>query len=128
MISMNLGVISEVKHAEQLELEGNLEEATKLYEQVIKSKPLDEHPYTRLMIIYRKLKQPKDELRIIKFAIGVFESKYIKKSRSKKLTDLSTAIMKSSGLANSTGKLTVYPEPINKWMKRRELVEKKLKK
>jgi tetratricopeptide (TPR) repeat protein len=125
---VNLEVITEVKHAEQLEQEGNVEEAARLYEQVIRSKPLDEHPYNRLMIIYRKLKQSKDELRIIKFAISVFESKYIKKSRNKKLTDLSAAIMKSSGLANSKGKLTVYPEPINKWQKRRELVEKKLKK
>ncbi len=125
---MNLEVISEVKHVEQLEQEGSLNEAAKLYEQVIRSKPLDEHPYNRLMIIYRKLRQPKDELRVIKFAIAVFESKYIKKSRSKKLTDLSTALMKSSGLANAKGKLTVYPEPINKWMKRRELVEKKIKK
>ncbi len=125
---MNLAVISEVKHAEQLEQEGNLDEAAKLYEHVIRSKPLDEHPYKRLMIIYRKLRQPKDELRVIKFSISVFESKYIKKSRSKKLTDLSTALMKSSGLVNAKGKLTVYPEPINKWMKRRELVEKKVKK
>lgn len=125
---MNLAVISEVKHAEQLEHEGNLIEAAKLYEHVIRSKPLDEHPYNRLMVLYRKLRQPKDELRVIKLGIDVFESKYIKKSRSKKLTDLSTALMKSSGLANSKGKLTVYPEPINKWMKRRELVEKKVKK
>lgn len=125
---MNLEAVSETKHAEQLESEGKLDEAVKLYEQVIKSKPLDEHPYNRLMIIYRKLRQPKDELHIIKFAIAAFEAKYIKKSRSKKLTDLSAALMKSSGLANSKGKLVVYPEPINKWQKRKEVVEKKLKK
>lgn len=70
------------------------------------------------MIIYRKMKQPKDELRVIKAAIALFEAKYIKKSRSKKLTDLSNALMKSSGLANSKGKLVVYPEPIGKWQKR----------
>ena len=125
---MELEVISEIQHAEQLEAEDKLEEAAKVYELVIKSKPLDEHPYNRLMIIYRKLKQPKDELRVIKFAIAAFEAKYIKKSRSKKLTDLSNALMKSSGLANSKGKLMVYPEPIGKWMKRKELVEKKSKK
>jgi len=125
---MNLEVISGEKNAEQLEQEGNLTEAAKLYEQVIKTKQLEEHPYNRLMIIYRKLRLPKDELRVIKFAIAVFEAKYIKKSRSKKLTELSNALMKSSGLANSKGKLTVYPEPISKCMKRKELVEKKVKK
>jgi tetratricopeptide (TPR) repeat protein len=125
---MNLEAIAGAQHAEQLETEGKLEEAAKIYEQVIRSKPLDEHPYNRLMIIYRKLKQPKEELRVMKFAIAVFEAKYIKKSRSKKLTDLSNALMKTAGLSNSKGKLLVYPEPIGKWQKRKELLEQKLRK
>jgi DNA-binding SARP family transcriptional activator len=125
---MDLAIISETQHAEKLEAEGKLEEAAKLYEAVIRTATLDEHPYNRLMIIYRKLKQPKDEFRVIKTAIARFESKYIKRSRSKKLTDLSNALMRSSGLTNAKGKLLVYPEPIGKWMKRKELVEKKLKK
>jgi hypothetical protein len=127
MTCMSLEV-TEIKHAEQFELEGNLAEAAKLYEQVITSKPLEERPYNRLMIIYRKLKQPKDELRVIKFAISVFESKYMKRSRNKKLTDLSNALIKSTGLGNGKGEIFVYPEPIGKWHKRKELVEKKLKK
>lgn len=125
---MNVEAITDIQHAAQLESEGKPEEAARIYEQVIKSKPLDEHPYERLMIIYRKLKQPKDELRVIAFAIKVFEAKYIKRSKSKKLNDLSNAVMKSAGLANNKGKLLVYPEPIAKWQKRKEVVEKKLKK
>jgi hypothetical protein len=113
--------------ASQLEAEGRLTEAANIYERLIKTKTLDEQPYSRLMIIYRKLKQPADELRVIKFAIGVFESKYLKKSRSKKLTELSNALIKSSGLGNGKGKLFVYPEPIGKWYKRKEIVEKKIK-
>lgn len=124
---MNLDVASDVKHAGQLEKEGQLEKAAELYEEFIKSKPLDEHPYNRLMIIYRKLKQPKDELRVIKAGIAVFESKLIRRSRDKKLTALSNAMMKSAGLADKKGKTTFYPEPISKWMKRKELVEKKLR-
>jgi tetratricopeptide (TPR) repeat protein len=125
---MDLAIISETRDAEKLEAEGKLEEAAKLYEAVIRTATLDEHPYNRLMIIYRKLKQPKDELRVIKTAIASFESKYIKRSRSKKLTDLSNALMRSSGLTNAKGKLLVYPEPIGKWMKRKQLLEKKMKK
>jgi hypothetical protein len=128
MKAMNLAVIDDIRNAEQLEKEGQLEEAAKLYEAAIKSKPLDEHPYNRLMIIYRKLKKPKDELRVIKLGIAVFEVQYNKKSRNKKLTELSNKLMKSAGLVEKKGKATFYPEPINKWMKRKELLEKKMKK
>ncbi|MCE3282012.1 MAG: hypothetical protein K0Q66_749, partial [Chitinophagaceae bacterium] len=79
----------------------------------------------RLMIIYRKLKQPKDELRVINFAIAVFEARYLKKSKSKKLNELSAALMKSAGLSNNKGKILVYPEPLNKWHKRKELMERR---
>jgi hypothetical protein len=127
MTIMNPEVISETQQAGALETGGRLEEAAKIYEQVIRTRPLDEHPYNRLMIIYRKLRKPKDELRVLKSAIAVFEAKYIKKSRSKKLTDLSNALMKTSGLSDKKGKLLVYPEPIAKWQKRKELLEKRLK-
>lgn len=123
---MNLGIIEDIRNAEQLEKEGQLEEAAKLYEDAIKSKPVDEHPYNRLMIIYRKLKQLKHELRVIKFGIAVFEAQYNKKSRNKKLTELSNKLMKSSGLTDKKGIPTFHPEPINKWIKRKELVEKKI--
>jgi hypothetical protein len=128
MIYMSLEAVHTIRNAEELEEEGKPEEAAKVYEDIIRSKPLDEHPYNRLMIIYRKLKQPREELRVIQFALKVFEAKYLKKSRSRKLTDLSNALMKTAGLGNGKGKILVYPEPIGKWHKRKELVEKKLKK
>lgn len=124
---MDLAVVNDIQNAEQLEKEGQLKEASKLYEDAIKSKPLDEHPYNRLMIIYRKLKQPKDELRVIKTGIAVFEASFVRKSRNKKLAALSNAMMKTAGLADKKGKATYHPEPVNKWMKRKEVVEKKLK-
>lgn len=128
MKTMNLELVQEVKQAEELEKQGRLEEAAGLYEAAIRSKPHDELPYQRLMIIYRKLKQSKDELRVIKAGLSVFESIYHKKSRNKKLTALSNALMKSAGLSNSKGQPVYYPEPINKWRKRLELLQKKLKK
>ena len=125
---MNLAVIEDIRNAEQLEKDGQLAEAARLYEDAIKSKPLDEHPYNRLMIIYRKLKQQKDELRIIKLGIAVFEAQYNKTSKNKKLTELSNKLMKSAGLVDKKGNVTFHPEPINKWMKRKGLLEKKMKK
>ena len=128
MKTMNLEVVQEVKQAGELEKQGRLEEAAEVYEAAIRSKPHDEHPYQRLMIIYRKLKQPKDEVRVIKAGLSVFESLYLKKSRNKKLTALSNALMKSAGLSHSKGKPVYFPEPINKWRKRLELLQERMKK
>jgi hypothetical protein len=124
---MDLRVATGIEEAVQLEQDGRLEEAAKLYEDAIKPKPLEEHPYNRLMIIYRKLKRPKDELRVIKAGIAAFQSQFIRKSRNKKLTELSNAMMRSAGLSDKKGKQLYYPEPVNKWMKRKQVVEKKLK-
>lgn len=124
---MDLKVSGSLSEATALEKSGELEAAASIYEQIIKTKTLEEQPYDRLMIIYRKLKQPADELRVIKTAIAVFESIYLRKSQSRKLNSLSQSLMKSSGLANARGKLLYYPEPLNKWQKRKTVVEKKLK-
>lgn len=126
-MAMDIELVNDIQSAEQLEQEGKLEQAAKLYEAAIRKSPLDEHPYNRLMIIYRKIKRPKDELRVIKKGISVFESRLRRTSKNKKLSDLSNKMMKLAGLANSKGIPTYHPEPINRWMKRLDVVEKKLK-
>jgi hypothetical protein len=125
---MSLEMINTIKDAARLEAEGDLAGAAATYEGLINRKPSEEQPYNRLMVIYRQMKRPGDELRVIKFAITVFEAKLLKKRGSKKMTELSNAIIKSAGLGNGKGKLFVYPEPLGKWHKRMEMVEKKLKK
>jgi tetratricopeptide (TPR) repeat protein len=57
-----------------LEKQGKLEEAIRLYEQNINENFIGSHPYMRLAIIYRKRKQPLDEIRVLKKAIWVFEN------------------------------------------------------
>ena len=125
---MDLNIVNDVRNAKQLEQEGQLEEAAKMYEDAVKQKSLDEVPYNRLMIIYLKLKRPKDEMRVIKAGIAVFEASLKPKRASKKLAELSKAMMKSTGLTDKKGNLVYYPEPISRWMKRKVLVEKKLEK
>ena len=51
--------------AKQAELDQDPDRAAKLYEQALKAKPANPLPYERLMIIYRKSKKYKDELRVI---------------------------------------------------------------
>jgi hypothetical protein len=121
-----------LEKAREAETEGNLEEAAGFYEQLIKQNKVDEFPFDRLMIIYRKLKQYKEELRIINKGIKVFEDFYKKPAgrksgKQEKLTTLSNAFMKSAGLKDKKGNLVYVPEPISRWEKRKAVVEKKIK-
>lgn len=55
-----------------LEKEGMIDEAIKVYEKSIIPKLPMKHPYERLAILYRKKKDYENEIRVIKIAIEVF--------------------------------------------------------
>ena len=119
--------------ARQAEQAGHVQKAVKLYEQNIKEDYADEYAFERLMIIYRKQKEYKDELRVINRGIDLFEhnlKEHLKQTLSrhidgKKLETLSNAILKKTG---SKTQQPHFPDPIDKWMKRREIVKQKLEK
>jgi hypothetical protein len=118
--------------AKKAEYEGDLKLASTLYEQVLKKYLTDEFPYNRLMIIYRKLKQYKDELRVINKGIKNFEEAYKKRikkpfRKNSAAGKLSTAFMKSTGLIDKKGNAVYEPQPVARWKKRKLTVEKKLK-
>lgn len=120
-----------IETAREAEAAQELEHAAKLYERVIKEDLINEYAYDRLIILYRKFKQYKDELRIINAGIKAYENLYKTKSkhtRSRKVAEISNALLKSTGLADKKGNHLYDPEPIGKWKKRKEAVEKKLKK
>ncbi len=121
-------IIDKAKYAES---DNDIEQAATLYEQARKADPANQYPYDRLMIIYRKLKKYKEELRVINEGIKFFESFYKNKSqqlvgKDKKIMELSNAFMKRVGLQDNKGKNLYFPEPIAKWQKRKETVQKKL--
>jgi len=121
-----------IEEARNVEADGELQKAASIYEQAIRQHPMDEFPYTRLMIIYRKFKQPKNELRVIKKALEVYTAFYDKKLKpytsNTKVGQLSKALLKSvTGSAKKTS-YTSYPEPIPRWTLRKKAVEKKLEK
>ena len=102
--------------------------AIKEYEEAIKKNALAEKAYDRLMILYRKEKNYKKEFRIITAGIKAFESFYkSKKSRSKKIADISQKLNRSFGFTDKKGNSLYDPEPIARWKKRKEVVEKKIK-
>lgn len=115
--------------AKAFEDSGESEKAAVAYEKTIKENPLNEYAYDRLMIIYRKNKEYKKEKAVIARAIKAFEQFYkstSKISRSKKIVSLSKAFMKSTGLADSKGKLLYQKEPLARWNKRKSVVEKRV--
>jgi len=120
-----------LQQAYEAEAEEDFEQAIKLYKEEIKRHPLKDHAYDRLMIIYRKMKRYKDELQVVNKGIKAFEAYFRKKSdklssRHKKLARLSMALIKSTGLGERNHEY--FPEPLNKWRKRKEVIEKRLKK
>jgi tetratricopeptide (TPR) repeat protein len=119
-----------LQQAHEAEMEKHFDEATELYQKVIRRHPLQAHAYDRLMIIYRKLKKYKKEMQVADKGIKAFEDYFKKQSeklttKHKQLTRLSKAIIKSTGLGESNHEY--FPEPLAKWRKRRELVSKKLR-
>ncbi len=119
-----------LQQAREAEIEEHFNEATGLYQKVIKRHPLQAHAYNRLMIIYRKLKKYKDELLVVNKGIKAFEDYFKQQSeklttKHKQLTRLSKALIKSTGLGERNHEY--FPEPLNKWRKRKETLAKKLK-
>ena len=119
-----------IKQARAAEQEGEEEEAITYYERAIKQKPLLEQPYARLMVLYRKKKQYEEELKVLNKALEVFTDHYDKKKKtfqgSGKVASLSRAILKVVGGAKAAME-NRYPQPIPKWTRRKETVEKKIK-
>lgn len=117
-----------IEEAKQAERDHHPEKAVELYEAAIRQNPLETHPYTRLMILYRKSKDAEKELRVINKAIKVYKDHYDEKSgrllHSRKLEMAGKALLKSLTQAGQKPAL-LYPEPIPGWIKRKSVVEKK---
>lgn len=71
----------------QLEKNGKIDEAIKLYEANLAENFEGNHPYDRLAIIYRKRNQVDDEIRVLVKAIWVFENN-VYKERADRLPKL----------------------------------------
>jgi len=135
-----MAIVKNIKKNEPLKLIPWLEEAgemekqdkegaVKEYKKIVTVYPLNEKVYDRLMILYRQLKMPGDELLWINKPIRIFEEKF-KTPASKtsaKVASLSKSLIRSMGLADKKGKSYYLPQPIARWTKRKELLEKKQK-
>jgi hypothetical protein len=116
--------------ARQAESDGDPELAAGIYNEVLKKEKLNEQAFDRLMIIYRKLKDPGQEMNIIEKGIETFESKNadVKIPGNKKILQLSTTLGKATGLFDKKGKSMYDPEPIARWKKRLLLLKGRIRK
>jgi hypothetical protein len=116
------------------EADGDTKRAVELYENSIKKGIADPFPFDRLLVIYRKQKRYKEELRVILRGIEVFneqleehQKQLLKRTKNANvLKRLSKAFGKSSGLADKKGNLQYLPGPLSKWLRRKKLVEEKI--
>src|SRR5689334_14964838 len=97
-----------IDKAKDAEANDNIEQAATLYEQARKADPSNEYPYERLMVIYRKLKKYKEELRIINEGLKFFETYHENKAeklfgKDRRIKQLSNALMKKVGLQDKKG-------------------------
>jgi hypothetical protein len=101
------------------------EEAVKEYKKIAAVYPLNEKVYD----LYRQLKMPKEELLWIHKAIRTFEEKFKTTTvkPSAKIASISKSLIRSMGLADKKGKSNYLPQPIARWTRRKELLEKKQK-
>lgn len=103
-------------------------EARKIYREILKIDPLQTRAYDRLMILYRKEKDYKRELSLINSGIKSFEKFYKEQlgKPSKKISDISNQLNKAFQLIDKKGNSLYAPEPIDRWQKRKGVVEKKM--
>jgi len=104
--------------------------AIETYKQIVEKDPLQTRAYDRLMILYRKEKDYKKELSIINSGIKTFEKFYKDQlgKPSKKISEISKQLNKAFHLIDKKGNSLYAPEPIDRWQKRKEVVEKKMEK
>ena len=112
-----------------LEKESDLPGASKAYEAVIRYNIRNEFAYQRLMILYRKQKDTQKELRVLTKGIKAFSEFYQSQRKTvagPKVARISKAISRAIGLLDEKGRPLYAPEPISRWMKRKDLLEKRI--
>jgi hypothetical protein len=120
-----------LQQAEAAQKEDELEFAEELYKKQIDEKVFNAATYTRLMIVYRKQKKYKEELDLINKGLQHFKDYEMQKAKSKNtnaaIKKLSKGLNMSLGLVDKKGNLIYEPEPVTRWKKRKQTVEKKIK-
>ena len=116
------------EHAFLLEKEGELEKSAQVYDKLLKKTPSDLSILSRLMIIFRKLKNYRKEISYINQAIKIHEEKYARlKSKDVKVVALSKKLNILLGHTDKRGKNLLSIPEVVKLKKRKEVASKRMK-
>lgn len=131
MTKEKLSVKEKMTKARGLEREGDMSAAVKIYKGIIQTDPLHSAAYNRLMIIYRRQKQYRDELVVIKQGIDAYEKdlwddQMAWKKANRRSATVSRSLAKSLGLLDDKGRPTYEDPHINTWRKREAVARRKL--
>src|ERR1043166_914543 len=96
--------------AKALEAEGEVDEAIGVYQHVLKNDPLNETAIGRLLVLYRRQKDYKQELALLKAAISAYEAEQLAgqeawRKKHQKAARISLSLARK--LAGGTQKLSV---------------------
>jgi hypothetical protein len=117
------------KDGRRLERDGDIEAAANVYGQLLKNTPRNLQAIQRLIIIYRKLKDVKQEIRYIDAAIKLQLQYYATGKKADKATaSISNKLNKLLGHTDSKGKPLYIPEEIRKLELRKQRLLAKTKK
>jgi hypothetical protein len=116
-----------VVHLNKEEPGTDLREEAKKLEKLVLRHPTDAVACNRLMMIYRKLKEPGKELKILNKTIKAFGAKFenMAPAYDKKIISLSKALRKMTGLADEKGNNLYEWGELDKWKKRKKNLLKK---
>jgi hypothetical protein len=105
------------------------EQAIKEYKRIALAYPTGEEAFNRLMILFRKLKQTKNELYWIEKAIDNFQQQHKPLIRANSpIAKLSRSISHATGLSDKKGNPAYLSPPLDRWQKRKELLNKRMRK
>lgn len=109
--------------------------AIRLYEKELGKGHNNLLPYERLMVLYRRQKNFREELHVLNRAIDFLQLKlathqkelFSHKPGRNKLLSKSRALAQKIGLLSKKGDHLLLPQPLEKWINRKKIVQKKIK-
>ncbi|SDZ79754.1 hypothetical protein [Pedobacter hartonius] len=115
-----------------LEKSGDIQGALKLYGKSVTTDPSNSHAWNRQMILFRKIRSKEEEVKLIKTAIGEYQSaaqsrqeEWLKENRQK--ADSTRELASLLGMLEPSGLPKKYDKILEQWQTRLYLLEYRIK-
>jgi len=119
--------------AKVLEADGEIDEAMEVYQRVLKNDPLNETAISRLLVLYRRRKEYKQELALLRSALSAYEAEQLAvqdawRKKHQKAARISLSLAQKLGVTGKKKTAPVYDDRLaTTWRRRKAVVMKRLK-